>query len=448
MALNDKNLIITPSIGSTNTDPKIEFVGASTDTGPSTITATIYSTNNGTLSFDGTEGTLFSISNNKTVLLNPYDGNVGVGTTNPTSKLYVVGDVRITGVVTASSFDGNTTSASYATSSGIATYADYAGIATYATSSGIATYATSSGISTYATNAGIATNLKGGSSGNVVYQSAIDTTNFVNNGVSGQVLLFDGSTPYWGNVSAANGSFGGITVYDEETIIGTSGSVTTLKFKGDNVLATASGNVVTVAISSNIVGTSLSISGISTLGTLQISAGIVTATVGVITYYGDGSKLSGVTAESGVSIIDNTTTNSTFYVGITSSLSGLSTSLNISSTKLTFNPSTGNLVAGGTVTANSDEKLKANIKTIDNALDKVLSLRGVEFDRIDTGEHQIGVIAQEVEKIMPEVVYPKSPMPNYETKSVAYANLVGLLIEAIKEQNVRIEELERRLGEV
>ena len=103
------------------------------------------------------------------------------------------------------------------------------------------------------------------------------------------------------------------------------------------------------------------------------------------------------------------------------------------------------MVAGGTVTANSDEKLKTNIKTIDNALEKVLSLRGVEYDRIDTQEHQIGVIAQEVEKIIPEVVYPKQPAPDYETKSVAYANLVGLLIEAIKEQNQRIIKLERRL---
>ena len=106
------------------------------------------------------------------------------------------------------------------------------------------------------------------------------------------------------------------------------------------------------------------------------------------------------------------------------------------------------MVVSGTVTANSDEKLKTNIQTIPNALEKVLRLRGVEYDRIDTLEHQIGVIAQEVEKIVPEVVYPKQPAPSYETKSVAYANLIGLLIEAIKEQNVRIEELERRLGEL
>jgi hypothetical protein len=123
-----------------------------------------------------------------------------------------------------------------------------------------------------------------------------------------------------------------------------------------------------------------------------------------------------------------------------STTSGNLTNLNVSSTKLTFNPSTGNLVAGGTVTANSDEKLKTNIQTISNALEKVLSLRGVEYDRIDTGDHQIGVIAQEVENIIPHVVYPKQPSPSYETKSVAYSNLIGLLIEAVKELNKKIEE--------
>ena len=138
--------------------------------------------------------------------------------------------------------------------------------------------------------------------------------------------------------------------------------------------------------------------------------------------------------------IADTSTNDTFYVGIASTTTGDLTTLNVSTTGLTFNPSTGNLIAGGTVTANSDEKLKTNIKTIENALDKVLSLRGVEYDRIDNGDHQIGVIAQEVENIIPHVVYPKKPSPNYETKSVAYANLIGLLIEAVKELNKKIEE--------
>ena len=105
------------------------------------------------------------------------------------------------------------------------------------------------------------------------------------------------------------------------------------------------------------------------------------------------------------------------------------------SANLTFDGT--NLVCGGTVTASSDEKLKENIQTIENALDKVMNLRGVEYDRKDSGEHQIGVIAQEVEKVIPEVVYGD------EIKSVAYGNLVGLLIESIKELTEKVERLEK-----
>lgn len=108
----------------------------------------------------------------------------------------------------------------------------------------------------------------------------------------------------------------------------------------------------------------------------------------------------------------------------------------------------GNINASGTITAQSDKRVKTNIQTIENALCKVLKLRGVEYNKIDNNERQIGVIAQEVEEIVPEVVYPKGEHPDYEKKSVAYANLVGLLIEAVKEQNQRIDELERRLGEI
>lgn len=92
----------------------------------------------------------------------------------------------------------------------------------------------------------------------------------------------------------------------------------------------------------------------------------------------------------------------------------------------------------------SDERLKENIKTIENAVDKVLSLRGVEFDFKDTKKKQIGVIAQEIEKVIPEVV-GENP-DGY--KGVQYGNLVGLLIEAIKEQQKQIEELKEKINEI
>jgi hypothetical protein len=103
----------------------------------------------------------------------------------------------------------------------------------------------------------------------------------------------------------------------------------------------------------------------------------------------------------------------------------------------------GAAVFSGSVSANSDIKLKTNIKTISNALDKVSRLRGVEYDRIDYDNHEIGVIAQEIEEVIPEVV-----IDNSGTKAVAYGNLVGLLIEAIKEQQNEINILKQEINEL
>jgi hypothetical protein len=134
-------------------------------------------------------------------------------------------------------------------------------------------------------------------------------------------------------------------------------------------------------------------------------------------------------------VSDDTTTNATRYILFDDITTGTLGTVNVSSTKLTYNPSTGNLVVGGTVTASSDQAIKTNVKTIENALEKVLSLRGVEYDRIDTKARQIGVIAQEIEKIIPEVVL------DGEVKSVAYGNLTAILIEAIKELNQKVDSL-------
>jgi len=105
----------------------------------------------------------------------------------------------------------------------------------------------------------------------------------------------------------------------------------------------------------------------------------------------------------------------------------------------------GNITASGTVTATSDERLKENIEVIPNALEKVSKIRGVTFTRNDQEDKEkkhVGVIAQEVEKALPEVVMEGSD----GIKSVAYGNLVGLLIEAIKEQQKQINELKEEIN--
>ena len=99
------------------------------------------------------------------------------------------------------------------------------------------------------------------------------------------------------------------------------------------------------------------------------------------------------------------------------------------------------LALGKSLPPSSDEQLKENISTIQNPIDKVNALRGVDFNWKENGKKQIGVIAQEVEKILPELV----EMRPDGYKGVHYDNIVGLLIEAIKEQQKEINELKEKI---
>ena len=118
--------------------------------------------------------------------------------------------------------------------------------------------------------------------------------------------------------------------------------------------------------------------------------------------------------------------------------------------------STGVTVTGD-VNSTSDIRYKKNIEPIDNALEKVQSLKGVTFDwdndafketehtkKPEFTERATGVIAQDVEKVLPEAVRENSD----GFKNVAYGNMVGLLIEAIKEQQTQIDKLKAEVAEL
>jgi len=216
---------------------------------------------------------------------------------------------------------GNAATAGYAITAGIATYATNAGIATYATNAGIATYATSSGIATYATNAGTSTSVVGGISS--VTQLSVSgfstvgvlTATSIGIGTANPTskLWVNGDGYFVGVVSASNFYVGG-------NVIG-GGAIS-----GDS-----------------IVGTALSISGISTLGTVQISSGIITATSGVVTYYGDGRYLQNVV---GFAVSLQSPVSNPVYPMFANN-TGVTTA-GISTTQLVFVPSSGNLGLGST----------------------------------------------------------------------------------------------------
>lgn len=98
---------------------------------------------------------------------------------------------------------------------------------------------------------------------------------------------------------------------------------------------------------------------------------------------------------------------------------------------------TGSFTATGDITAYSDENLKYNIETIDGALGKVEGIRGVTWNRKEDDSRATGVVAQELEAVLPEAVHTDAE----GMKSVAYGNITGLLIEAVKELSAQVAEL-------
>lgn len=112
-----------------------------------------------------------------------------------------------------------------------------------------------------------------------------------------------------------------------------------------------------------------------------------------------------------------------------------------------FDPS-GDFTAQGNVTAYSDRRVKDEIEQIENALDKVAQINGVTFTRKDEDDDRrhMGVIAQEVEKVAPEVVQEQEHDELGTIKTVAYGNMVGLLVEAIKELRAEVQDLRSQIG--
>jgi len=106
--------------------------------------------------------------------------------------------------------------------------------------------------------------------------------------------------------------------------------------------------------------------------------------------------------------------------------------------RLEVKDSSPHVFINGTLSSGSDERLKKNIKPLDNSLANICQLEGVTFDWRDDGSHGEGFIAQQVEPIIPGVVNTDE-----ETgmKSINYVGLISHLVEAIKEQQIQIDAL-------
>ncbi len=130
--------------------------------------------------------------------------------------------------------------------------------------------------------------------------------------------------------------------------------------------------------------------------------------------------------------------------------SGTTTAATFSGANVTFAGTLGSgaITSSGNITAFSDRRLKSDIQTLENGLKKVEQLRGVTYTRDDNidGGQQLGVIAQEVEEVFPQIVLTADDERG--TKSVDYGRLTGVLIEAVKELSAKVKELEGKLDAV
>ena len=195
---------------------------------------------------------------------------------------------------------------------------------------------------------------------------------------------------------------------------------------GDNTVCT-SGTATTAAT----LATARTIAGVLFDGSVNISLNnnAITNGAGYTTNVGD---ITGVTAGTGMSGGGTSGT-----VTLTCTIDSPS-EVGLGNLSASGNSLAGSFTATGNITAYSDLRLKTEIETIDSALEKVSDIRGVTFTM--NGERSTGVIAQELELVLPEAVFDNED----GMKSVAYGNIVGLLIEAIKELSAKVEELENK----
>jgi hypothetical protein len=206
-------------------------------------------------------------------------------------------------------------------------------------------------------------------------------------------------------------------------------------------LTTTNGNI---GVLSNLT-TSNTSNLVSAVNEVNASSGVVASTYGgsaqipviVINANGRITSAANTSVTVGTAITDDTTTNATRYLTLTSVTTGSITTANVSSSKLFFNPSTG-LLTSTDYNSSSDITLKDNIANIESALDTIKQLQGKSFTWKDSGARAYGLIAQEVESIIPDIV-----ISNDGIKGINYINIIAFLIEAVKDLSSQVDQLKK-----
>jgi hypothetical protein len=373
------------------------------------------------------------------------------------------GALVVTGGVGASSFNGlthtaNTTGFSIAGGTTSKTLTVNNNIILSASSDGLTL--------TLGTNGSIS-NVTGGAAGQILYQSSANVTTFTTTGSSGQYLKCNGSLlPVWGSVlmSDLGSSPSSSTYLRGDGTWQTLGALATGSTTGSaisitNVTASTSSSTGALIVSGGVgitgalnLGTVLSVSnggtGGITFAANNVLLGNGTSAFRAIAPGASGNVLtsngttwvSSTAGSSGATISDNTATSGSYYLTTSSVNTGSYTTAYTFSTQLYYTQSTGTLNATN-LNSLSDIRKKDNIKTITHGMDVINQLTGVEFTWKENGNKSSGIIAQELEKVLPFLVDS-----NERYKTVTYSGLFGYVIEALKESNKEIQNLKYEIS--
>jgi hypothetical protein len=185
-------------------------------------------------------------------------------------------------------------------------------------------------------------------------------------------------------------------------------------------------------------GTYTAGTGLSLTGTQFANTGVTSIVAGSgITISGATGAVTVSSSGGGATIADDITTNSTYYPTFATATSGALSTIKVSSTQLTYNPSTGTL-SSTIFNSLSDARAKTNVRELGYGLDTVLAMTGHKYEMAATGTTSIGLIAQEVQEIVPEVVSASVD----GMLGINYPVLTAVLIEAIKELTAKVASLE------
>jgi hypothetical protein len=339
-------------------------------------------------------------------------GNVGIGTTSPSQILHVTGNIRVTGAYYDSSNSAGTS-----------------GQILSSTATGTSWIAAPSGGGVSGT----------GSANRIAYWS------------SGSNLTFD-SNLYWDNT---NSRLGIGTTSPSAKVHLVEGNFVTRFLVGQSTFTGYNSGLTAGQKGNIIVGQANSTNNAYVINFIYQSSGSTSNSIGLGFFNND--DIVTISANKNVAIATTPTTGYTLTIG--SIVGGTGTVLTKGSVKI----ETGALGVGVNASAtagridasndivpfsSSDLRLKENIKNIESPIEKVKKLNGIEFDWIEEFEsahgytgHDTGVIAQEVQDVLPTAV--RTNASGY--LAVRYEKLIGLLIEAVKEQQIQIDDLKSKL---